>query len=69
MTPLEIKILLACYCIPVPERDFERNNWHSPAAKEARERFYQAGVIRADTNQITDAGKNVIKRLCAVTLA
>lgn len=68
MSPLEIKILLACYCLPEPERGFEPANWGSPAAQEARERFYQAGVLRADTNAVTGAGKALVGRLTSIPM-
>jgi hypothetical protein len=68
MTPLEIKILLDCYSSGDPGANIPANVWDSQASKDARERFYDAGILRADTNAVTLAGKNLVDRLMNVPM-
>ncbi len=68
MSQLEIKILLECYISTEPGANVPSLIWNSPAAREARECFYQTGIIRSDTNQVTTIGQLTIDRLLAVPL-
>lgn len=67
MSPLEIKVLLACYVSPDPSQMFPSDTWHSEAVAAALEKFYQEGAIRVDTNGVTNAGMLVVKRLTSVS--
>ena len=68
MTPLQINILLACYCSPRPRANFSGATWESPAATEAREQFRANGLMNEHSTALTTAGNAIVAALCAVPM-
>ena len=68
MSPLQIIILLECHVCAAPGSNIPHQIWTSVAADEVREHFYEAGILRTDTNAVTLAGQQLVERLMSVPM-
>ena len=66
-SPLEIQIMLACYCSTTPEKNVVDLIWNSPAAQSARMGMMRDGLIDA-TCCATLKGKAWAAAICATPM-
>lgn len=66
VSPLCIKIMLACYVTPEPAGYFGEG-WHSAAGTECREWLKENDLITEDL-QATERGKAWVEFICATPL-
>ena len=63
MSPLEIRILLACFYSPDPEAEFSGDQWNSESSQRALIRFKSEDILRANLT-LTDRGVALVDELC-----
>jgi hypothetical protein len=65
LCPLQVLILLACWCSPTPQQWFTLPQWNSPAATEYRKRFIERGLLN-EKLRCTKLGEELVNRILSV---
>jgi hypothetical protein len=65
MTPLEIQIMLHCYCSDAPWLNMPQRIWTSEASRNARDMLKEQGLLDYDLRP-TDSGTAFVESLCAL---